>query len=166
MIKVVDNFLDKEEFATLRGIVMGDNFPWYFSASSVSNGDNCPQFSHMCYEELQPISNIWHDIQPLIRKVHPMGMMRAKFNATPRTSKVVKKPLHYDYTLDQDGNQPLDTKICIYYLNDNDGYTYFESGHSIESVANRAVFFSGKEKHAGTSCTNDELRVVLNINYS
>lgn len=166
MIEVVDNFLTVEEFNTLRGIILGDNFPWYFSASSVSDGDNCPQFSHKCYDDLQPLSNTWHDIQPVIRRLWPMGMMRAKFNATPRTSKIVEKPLHYDITSDLEGIQPLDTKICIYYINNNDGYTYFESGRRIESVANRAVLFSGKEKHAGTSCTNDELRVVLNINYS
>lgn len=165
MIKVVDNFLPKEEFYALRGVVCGDNFPWYFSASSVVTGDNCPQFSHMCYEEFQPVSNAWNDIQPVIRRLSPMGILRAKFNATPRTSKVIEKPLHHDFTYG-DKDEPLDTKICIYYLNDNDGYTYFETGHSIESVANRAVLFSGTQKHSGTSCTNDELRVVLNINYS
>ena len=35
----------------------------------------------------------------------------------------------------------------------------------VESKENRAVIFSGELLHAGTSCTDTDLRVVLNIDY-
>jgi len=53
----------------------------------------------------------------------------------------------------------------LIYFNDNNGYTYFEDGQKIESKENRAVMFEGDLIHAGTSCTDKDLRVVLNIDY-
>ena len=50
-------------------------------------------------------------------------------------------------------------------MNDCDGYTYFEDGQKVESKENRAVIFEGDLLHAGTSCTDTDLRVVLNIDY-
>ena len=53
----------------------------------------------------------------------------------------------------------------IFYVNNNDGYTLLEDGTKIESVANRFVSFSAETNHSGTSCTNTNRRVVLNLNY-
>ena len=53
----------------------------------------------------------------------------------------------------------------ILYLNTNDGYTIFEDGTKIESVENRLVTFDSHIKHSGTSCTNQKVRLVLNMNY-
>jgi len=50
-------------------------------------------------------------------------------------------------------------------MNTNNGYTKFEDGTKIESVANRMVFFSSNMKHTGTSCTDEKIRVVINFNY-
>jgi len=91
-------------------------------------------------------------------------LYRIKFNSTPRTSEIIKKPLHYDIS-DAEGNVP-NYNVCIIYINDNNGYTYFEDNQKVESKANRAVIFSGDVLHAGTSCTDSNTRVVLNIDYS
>jgi len=53
----------------------------------------------------------------------------------------------------------------IFYLNDNDGYTFFGTGEEVESKANRLVTFPVNTPHSGTSCTNTQNRVVLNLNY-
>ena len=54
---------------------------------------------------------------------------------------------------------------AIFYANTNNGYTKFENGLIVESVANRMVFFSADMKHTGTSCTDEKTRVVINFNY-
>ena len=53
----------------------------------------------------------------------------------------------------------------IFYVNTNNGYTEFEDGTKIESVANRMVTFPTNLKHRGTSCTDEKIRVVINFNY-
>ena len=50
-------------------------------------------------------------------------------------------------------------------MNTNNGYTEFEDGTKVESVANRFVSFPEKMKHRGTSCTDKKTRIVININY-
>ena len=53
----------------------------------------------------------------------------------------------------------------ILYLNTNNGYTEFEDGTKVESVANRFISFPIETKHRGTSCTDKKIRVVINFNY-
>ena len=50
------------------------------------------------------------------------------------------------------------------YLNNNNGYTFF-GDDKVYSVENRLVLFNGRTLHGGTTCTDNDLRVVLNINY-
>ena len=50
-------------------------------------------------------------------------------------------------------------------MNTNDGYTKFEDGTKVESVANRMVTFPNSMKHTGTTTSNSEYRLVINFNY-
>ena len=56
-------------------------------------------------------------------------------------------------------------KTSILYLNTNNGYTRFEDGTKVESVANRMVTFPNQMMHTGTTTTDSEYRLVLNLNY-
>ena len=53
----------------------------------------------------------------------------------------------------------------IFYVNTNNGYTKFEDGTKVESVANRMVTFPTNMKHTGTSCTDEKMRIVINFTY-
>ena len=61
----------------------------------------------------------------------------------------------------------LNQQTAILYLNTNNGYTKFQQNglQDVHSVANRLVTFYGGLKHAGASCTDENTRIVLNINY-
>ena len=61
--------------------------------------------------------------------------------------------------------KPKQWTTSIFYINTNNGYTKFENGEKVESVANRMVTFSTNLKHTGTSCTDERTRVVINFNY-
>ena len=65
--------------------------------------------------------------------------------------------MHEDY--------PFNHIAGLFSLNDNDGYTIFEDGTKVESVANRLVTFPSQTKHAGTTCSDQVSRVVINFNY-
>ena len=56
-------------------------------------------------------------------------------------------------------------KTSIFYVNTNNGYTLFEDGTKVESVANRMLTFPTNMKHTGTSCTDSQTRIVINFNY-
>ena len=58
-----------------------------------------------------------------------------------------------------------DCLISIFYINTNNGYTYFETGEKIKSVENRLITFDNKLKHYGTTSTNTQTRIVLNLCY-
>ena len=50
-------------------------------------------------------------------------------------------------------------------MNTNNGYTRFEDGTKVESVANRMVTFPNQMMHTGTTTTDSEYRLVINLNY-
>ena len=169
-IEVYDNFLPDKVFTPIQDYVLGGQMPWYYSPSSVKDGDGCPQFSHACYVDTTPISDLYGRIMPIFATLNPIAVSRVKFNATSRTSEIKEKPLHVDITGPSDSPDPpfenIPTySICVIYFNDNNGYTYFEDGQKVESKANRAVLFPGNLLHAGTSSTDTDLRVGLNIDY-
>ena len=88
--------------------------------------------------------------------------MRVKINLQTITPEIIKRTFHSDMAGIL-GNNPY--KTAIFYFNTNNGYTEFETGEIVESIANRIVIFDGRIKHRGTTCTDQKTRVVLNINY-
>jgi hypothetical protein len=163
-IEVKDDFFPREVFDNLQNLILSQDIPWYWQGSSVHDDDGCPQYCHMAYCDFVPQSFVWDYTRDVIRFLNPVGIFRVKYNSTSRTSEVIEKPLHYDLTR-QDNTQP-DFKICILYLNDNDGYTHFETGQKVYSKSNRAVIFPSNIKHGGSSCTNADRRVVLNVDFA
>ena len=55
--------------------------------------------------------------------------------------------------------------VSIFYVNTNDGFTVFEDGTKVESVANRMLTFPTNMKHSGTACTDQKYRIIINFNY-
>ena len=92
-----------------------------------------------------------------IQLIYTVKHFRLKINLNPKAHKVFEHGYHIDIN--------IPSKTAIFYLNTNDGYTAFETGEKVESVANRLVVFDSNIKHTGTTCTNQKARLVLNINY-
>ena len=64
---------------------------------------------------------------------------------------------HHDYD---------DMKTAVFYINTNNGYTEFENGVRVNSVANRVCIFDSNLRHRGTTHTEgDNQRIVVNFNY-
>ena len=92
-----------------------------------------------------------------------IAWIRIKANANPRTEKIVVSGFHQDVS--ERRLLESEPKTAIFYINSNDGYTLFEDGTKVESVANRVVTFPANLKHTGTSCTDKTCRIVINFNY-
>ena len=83
--------------------------------------------------------------------------IRVKGNLYPSQNKLSQHKSHKDYEYEH--------KAAIYCINTCDGYTMFEDGKTIPSVANRLITFDGSMQHASTDCTNAKSRININFNY-
>ena len=160
-MKVIDNFLSIPDYDKLQQLLLGLDFPWYLKPSIANHkqGLDQYQFVHTFFNCSNPTINNFNPIlQPLLDKLKANYILRIKANCRPRTSKLVLSDYHTDMNLNQ--------QTAIYYLNTNNGYTKFlDDSKIVNSVANRLLTFDGSLKHCGASCTDDNTRILLNINY-
>ena len=161
-MKVINNFLSIPDFDKLSQLLLGEDFPWYLKPTIANNrqGIDQYQFVHTFFNIGQPHRNDWsHLLDPILDKLKAKYVLRVKANLRPRTTQGVLSDYHVDMSLNQ--------QTAILYLNTNNGYTKFQQNglQDVHSVANRLVTFYGGLKHAGTSCTDENTRIVLNINY-
>ena len=183
MIKIIDDYLDKDEFSKIESIFFKESeerphlkekdnidFPWYFRNSTSYNPENDIdtitnyQFVHVFYMHHTISSQYYDNITPIFEKLEMKALLRCKANMQMRTEGIVERELHQDHPNNCDPDKdPFN--IAVYYLNTNNGYTRFEDGTKVESVANRIAIFSPKLKHSSTTCTDKKRRIILNMNY-
>lgn len=156
-MKVVDNFLEYHHFLAIKHTLSSDTFPWFFNDYKVDVGDDYFQFIHYLYKFNSPTSELFNMVIPLLEKLEVKSLIRIKCNLTTKTEKIIEYEMHQD--------QNFDCKTSIFYVNTNNGYTKFESGEIINSVENRIVTFPTLTDHTGTSCSDEKIRLVININY-
>jgi hypothetical protein len=168
--EVIDNFLPKEDFETLKSVMMGYHFPYYFNDSITSNNSEKEKnnkdifyFTHHAYNEGSPQSDFFQLINKLLLpKINHFCLVRIKINCYPKTDKRIVHDQHVDYT-NYKGKDPL--KGLIYSLNTCNGGTILHNGDEIKSVGNRALFFDSNKPHSSVSCTDEKARFNININY-
>lgn len=161
MIEVIDDFLPKEQWAATKEVLTGGKFHWHFTDKINSLQDNDSDqfyFSHLFYNQSALIqSEFFESIYPLLSKIDPKSLIRAKANLYINQGKgVVEHTAHTDYEWPHLG--------ALYSINSCDGYTRFGE-QKIESVANRIVFFDPSQPHNSTSCSNAKFRCNINLNY-
>ena len=162
--QIIDNCISNEQLSTLQSVMLGGDFPWYFKnykvASNLQANDvrHDFQFIHNFYNEFSPKSPFISAIEPIVTIINPSAIMRIKANLTTITDTVIEYPLHVDI-------KNFKGSTAIFYVNNNNGYTIFEDGSRVESKENRLVIFDSTLLHAGTNCTDEKIRCVINFNY-
>lgn len=162
-IILIDNFLSKLDFANVYNLFMGDNFPWFLNPRKSFKDEDLKddekfnfQFTHTFYKDLKQNSDM-SILLPIFKKLNLKSIVRIKANLTTVTSKQVVYNTHTDVN--------FECKTAVFYINNNNGFTIFEDGSKIDSIENRICIFPSLIPHAGTSCTDEKVRVLLNINY-
>ena len=158
MIQIIDNFLPEEEFKSIESLLLGEQFYWFYKEGMTYKDDGLFFMVHMFYEpEVGSNSehlNMWNTF---MNKVEAKKCRRIKANLTFKTPTIECGEYHSDYP---------DMKTATFYINTNNGYTEFESGVRVSSVANRVCIFDSNLKHQGTTHTEgDHPRIVVNFNY-
>ena len=192
MIKVIDNYLPEKDWVLLEDAVMNPTnaFPWHFSPETLQEPllkvdllDGY-QFTHNLYNIMQvprdskqtysrqkytksvsniPVFNkqIFQHFLPFVNnpKLNCKVLIKMKMNLNPRRSTIFEHGFHVD-------NDLPNAKTAVFYFNDNNGYTIFEkTGEKVYSKANRIVIFDNNNYHSGSTCTDKQRRVVMNINF-
>jgi hypothetical protein len=163
---VLDDYLDRHLFLSMRAALEEATFPWEKSqilsekaATHLPPGDNLQQV-HGFYLKKPGIffrsDQLWI-IAPILEKLNPISLIKAKVNRSPRKERHIEYGLHVD-------TRRRGATTAIFYLNSNNGYTLFDDGAKVLSVENRIVLFDCTRLHTGASCTDADDRLVLNIN--
>jgi hypothetical protein len=173
MIQIFEDFISKEMGDTLLNFVSSNAFPYRFQ--DIHNGApvSSKQLTHhifMAGEERQ--SPHYPIISPLLESIQDLYgdilLYRAKVNVTmPNPSGDPQTP-HTDLKLEDGGLIPH--LVCLYYVNDSDGPTYFydDDLNVIEEIHPRkgtAVIFDGDILHAGSNPITTPFRFAININF-
>ena len=155
MIKLKKNFLDK---ATLKSFeeILGNNFGWYYKDNSDTGGDKDSYFLHTFFQNNQVNSSFFGLIEPVLFLLKVKKLILARVNLYPKKNKIIKSGFHTDFK---------NCKTSILYLNTNNGYTEFKNKKIIKSIKNNAIIFDSNLEHRAVYQTDEELRIVLNINY-
>tara|TARA_R110000803_G_scaffold60543_3_gene119834 strand:+ start:920 stop:1405 length:486 start_codon:yes stop_codon:yes gene_type:complete len=157
--KIIDNFLEKNQFLQLQNLICSDSFAWYLVNGVNNIGDGSYQLVHSIYKSYKVNSIFFDNLKPIIDKLKPKALIRIKANFIAKTNKIIEHGYHTDFTYPN-------SKTAVYYINSNNGYTKFKKGGFVsESKENKIIIFKSNELHTGSSCTDSQYRIVLNINY-
>jgi hypothetical protein len=155
-IKIIDNFLDKKLFEEIQNILLSSEFAWYYNKDMNFEGDNKIYFTHKIYESPIYFSNKFYLFKNVLNKINPKSLLRIKGNLYVKEKQKTKHNDHVDYTFKHKG--------CLFYINNNNGETYFGK-EKVLPKENRMVFFDPSKKHSSSSCDDSNIRITINFNY-
>ena len=170
-IEVIENFLKEEDFKYLQKFFLSPRSQWRFIDFVVSreqdNQNKDGYFVHS-FTDLHPltlqerftvspnIDVLSKIIEEIKKKLNFRQILRIRSSLFPRREYQEPDAFHVDYKFEH--------KVCIFYINTNNGYTLFKSGEKIDSVANRLLIFDGLKEHSTVVQTDTPARYIINFN--
>ena len=166
-VQIFNNFLEPEVFLEIKKFIMSPRCQWryvnYIAHKDGRDNDNDGYFVHsfkdchpQTFEDRYPESPHFPLIAKILDKIKYQNILRIRSSLYPRRDVQKPDPFHIDYDFPH--------KVCIFYVNTNNGYTMFENGEKIPSVENQLATFDGNEKHCSVVQTDTSARYIVNIN--
>ena len=154
-MKIIENVLDKKDFNELKNIVLCDEFPWFFNDHSTESKVSPPQFTHNFLKNYR-ISSYFFCLEKILQKIDHSVMFRIKANLNTKTSKIIETGKHSD----------ADKRFtsAIFFLNQCNGYCKI-GNKKVKSEDNKLLIFKSSEEHTGSTCTDLDRRMLINIVY-
>tara|TARA_R100001369_G_scaffold42971_1_gene69206 strand:- start:2299 stop:2799 length:501 start_codon:yes stop_codon:yes gene_type:complete len=162
VVKIIDNFIDKDLYLQVKNTLFSDSLPWFSKKGTVNGKENdLNWFSHSIYNDFKPNSNIFSFMPEFIEKLKISSIIEIRTNLSFKTNKDFKTLWHTDYGY-------KNHKTAIFYFNTDTTGTVFKIKNKeklIKSKENRIVIFDGSIKHCAYLNNKSEKRVVINFNY-
>ena len=156
MIDIKRSLLPREELIELNKTVLGNLFEWFIQGV-YDDHDTHKQFVHIFYKNGKPSSHHFSIIKPILDRLNIENLIRVKLNLLTKTPEIIEHDYHRD-------NESSNALTSILYLNTNNGYTRFKD-QNVKSQANTLLTFPSATFHSGTTCTDKDFRLVLNVVY-
>jgi len=162
--KVIDKFLPTYKYKHLENAMLSDKFPWFYNEST-DKLDGISMFTHNIFVDGQGVSTIYPEMEYILDKLSEQidfeQIIRIKANLYTNRNKELKMGKHKDFS------DMKDYYSCVYQLNGNNGKTVIEDNDKnyefSTSVGNQMVIFDGDTDHYGTTQTDSEARIVINL---
>jgi hypothetical protein len=160
--KIIDDFLPEENFIAVKEFMMGKDIPWFYNPDvnykDQESEDNLFYMTHLFYFNNAPQSHRYDIIHNnLLKFMNIKSLIRVKGNLYPNQNVKKENGLHRDFDWPHKG--------AIFYINTNNGRTILRNNVKIDSLANRLLLFNPSLEHDSENCTDEKVRVNININY-
>lgn len=175
---IIENFLSDDMFNYFNTIICSDRFKWGLMKNPNVNSPDENQFQ-LKHDILDggvdndyTYTNLYSDfvevfLPPIMNILKSkMGykqcwVARAKVNLFIKQEKPV--PLGFHNDIKKSDSDKFNTLLL--YFDTNNGYTEFETGEKISTVANRALIFPAHAIHQTVTQSDKMFRRNININY-
>jgi hypothetical protein len=160
--EVIDNFLDKEYFDTLKNTLTSLDMNWFYRDNMTSDDENgmC-YFTHNFFLKNTISSPYFNLLEPLLYKLKISSLIEVRANMSISKKDTYESSWHVDYP---DGN----SKTAILYLTTCNAKTMINVEKEIieiDSVENRILIFDTCISHKMKSATDAKRRIIINLNY-
>ena len=165
-MNIYENFLPNSKFKEIESYLMSDEIPWFYSPGVVHVPGEYSQFTFFFVREgkINCTEKQIKILEPIVDKLKVKILYHIKANLLTKTEKIVEHGYHTDY--DKNTNPFNNGSTAILYVNTCNGYTKFKNNKKVMSKKNKLVKFNTSVAHTGSSCTDEDRRVVINFNYS
>tara|TARA_R110002020_G_scaffold242710_3_gene456068 strand:- start:1120 stop:1620 length:501 start_codon:yes stop_codon:yes gene_type:complete len=158
--KIINNFLDLDQFNKVRSYVLDKEFPWRRVDDMNWNEKGRLFFTHCFFTDSEITSPGFEPyIKPILKKLNSIAVIKARANMF--VSKLfTKSDLHIDY---ETGG-----KTAIFFLNDCDGGTEIKINNKIKFIkakANKILIFDMGVQHRAVTSKETPVRYIINLNY-
>ena len=165
-MKIIDNFLEKNDFLDFKKQMLSNEIPWYFKdkqyadeqKSKNDEGFYCCCFYNYGAPDFKGLDNYLFKIY---KKLDVKSLIQVRANATHKIKNTKELNFHIDYNYEN-------SLTAIYYLNTNNGGTVLKINNKqtlVNSVENRMVIFKSTTPHSIKPHTDVTRRIVINLNY-
>lgn len=158
-MKIIDNFLEKGHFNSIKHLMFSNRFEWYYEEHMVENDPGC--FSHCFYDFSRIKSNYFENLEPILFKLEVKSLIKIRTNLYISQKEIYESEWHNDFPYEN-------SMTAILYLNSCNGKTVLKLDDEIkevESIENRMLIFPAKTEHKMISQTDSKRRMVINFNY-
>ena len=156
-MNIYKNFVSKEHCNKINKVFLSLDFPWFYLKQQTAN-DSSFMF-HCFYRDDQINSSFYYLVEPIINKLNPTKIINI------RSALSLKRPMKSEWHSDFKNRKVVPTsKVAIYYVNTNNGYTAFKN-KKVKCIKNQIAVFDGGLKHQANYQTDTDTRMVINFNY-
>lgn len=161
--EVIDNFLDKEYFDTIKNTLTSLDMNWFYRDNMTSKDDEHGMcyFTHNFFINNHVCSPYFNLLESLLYKLKVFSLLQARTNMSISKEDRYESSWHVDYP---DG----DSKTAILYMTTCNAKTMIEVEKEIigiDSVENRILIFDTDISHKMISATDAKRRIIINLNY-